>query len=79
MKVYTYSEARQRLAHLLDEAREAGEVRIKRRDGSEYTLRPVPPGGSPLDVPGVDTDLERDEILAAIRESREREPAGGPG
>lgn len=79
MKVYTYSEARQRLAHLLDEAREAGEVRIKRRDGSEYTLRPVPPGGSPLDVPGVDTDLERDEIVAAIRESREREPAGGSG
>lgn len=79
MKVYTYSEARQRLAHLLDEAREAGEVRIKRRDGSEYTLRPVPPGGSPLDVPGVDTDLERDEVLAAIRESREREPAGGSG
>lgn len=79
MKVYTYSEARQRLAHLLDEAREAGEVRIKRRDGSEYTLRPVPPGGSPLDVPGVDTGVERDEILAAIRESREREPAGGSG
>ena len=44
MKVYTYSEARQRLSRLLDEAREGGEIRIKRRDGSEFTVRPVRPG-----------------------------------
>jgi hypothetical protein len=74
MKVYTYSEARQRLASVLDEARKAGEVRIRRRDGTEFTLRPVKTRGSPLDVPGVDTGLGRAEILAAIRESREREP-----
>ena len=72
MRVYTYSEVRQRLARLLDEARRGGEVRIKRRDGSEFAVRPVPSGGSPLDVPGVDTDLSREEILAAVRESRER-------
>jgi antitoxin (DNA-binding transcriptional repressor) of toxin-antitoxin stability system len=77
MKVYTYSEARQRLARVLDEARSGGEIRIKRRDGSEFAVRPVVPGRSPLDVPGVDTGLERAEILAAIRESREREPSGG--
>ena len=75
MKVYTYSEARQRLASLLDEARRAGEVRIRRRDGTEFMLRPVNAPGSPLDVPGVDTGLGRAEILSAIRESREREPA----
>ena len=34
MKVYTYSEARRWLARVLDEAREGGEIRIKRRDGS---------------------------------------------
>jgi antitoxin (DNA-binding transcriptional repressor) of toxin-antitoxin stability system len=78
MKVYTYSEARQRLARVLDEARTGGEVRIKRRDGSEFAVRPVTPGKSPLDVPGVDAGLDKAEILAAIRESREREPAGGP-
>lgn len=71
MKVYTYSEARQRLARLLDEARKGREVRIKRRDGSEFAVRLVPSGGSPLDVPGVETDLTREDILAAIRESRE--------
>jgi len=74
MKVYTYTEARQRLARVLDEARSGGEIRIKRRDGSEFAIRPVPSGKSPLDVPGVETGIARDEILAAIRESREREP-----
>ena len=74
MKVYTYSEARQRLARLLDEARKGGEIRIKRRDGTEFAVRPVQSDASPLDVPGVDTGLTREDILAAIRESRERDP-----
>ena len=53
---------------------------MMRRDGGEFAIRPVPPGKSPLDVPGVDTGIARDEILAAIRESREREPrTGGAG
>jgi len=78
MKVYTYTEARQRLARVLDEARTGGEIRIKRRDGSEFTVRPVSPGKSPLDVPGVDTGIAKAEILAAIHESRGREPSGGP-
>ena len=77
MKVYTYTEARQRLARVLDEARSGGEIRIKRRHGSEFAIRPVPTGKSPLDVPGVETGIARDEILAAIRESREREPGTG--
>ncbi len=77
MKVYTYSEARQRLARLLDEAGKGGEIRIKRRDGSEFTDRPVPPGGSPLDVPGVETGVTREEIVGALRESRERESGLG--
>lgn len=77
MKVYTYSEARRWLARVLDEAREGGEIRIKRRDGSEFSLRPVPAGGSPLDVAGAETDISRTEITAAIREGRERDPTRG--
>ena len=73
MNVYTYSEARQRFARLLDEARAGSDVRIKRRDGSEFTLRPVQPGRSPLDVPGVVTRVTAEDIVSAIRESRERE------
>jgi antitoxin (DNA-binding transcriptional repressor) of toxin-antitoxin stability system len=70
MRVVTYSEARQRLAELLDAARRGEEVRIKRRDGSEFELRPVRSGVSPLDVPGVATDVTLDEIVAAVREAR---------
>lgn len=70
MKVYTYSEARQKLASVLDEARQKGEVRIKRRDGSHFVVRPLESGRSPLDVPGVDADVSRDEIVEAVRESR---------
>lgn len=72
MKVYTYSEARRRLATLLDEASQEGEVRIKRRDGDEYVVRPLRPTGSPLDVESMDLGWSREEIVAAVREGRER-------
>jgi len=72
MKVYTYSEARQRLAQVLDEAKASGDVRIKRQDGAEFSIRPVRRDSSPLDVPGVETRVTAPEIIAALRESRER-------
>lgn len=50
MKVYGYSEARQKLAQVLDEAQLGGEVRIRRRDGTEFSIRHVRVHGSPLDV-----------------------------
>ncbi|WP_272503125.1 type II toxin-antitoxin system Phd/YefM family antitoxin [Salinibacter ruber] len=74
MRVYTYSEARQNLADLLDQAGEEGEVRIRRRDGSEYVIRPRRRDGSPLDVPPVNTEVSTEEIVAAVREGRERPP-----
>ncbi len=71
MKTYTYTEARQQLAGLLDEASRKGEVRIRRRDGQLYALQPIRPTKSPLDVPSVKTDITLDEILDFIREGRE--------
>ena len=41
MNVYTVSEARQKLAAVLEEAQRKGAVRIKRRDGSEFEIAPV--------------------------------------
>jgi antitoxin Phd len=38
MKVYTYTEARQNLASLLDQAARYGEVRIRRKDGQFFVL-----------------------------------------
>lgn len=76
MEVYTYSEARQNLASLLDEAERDGEVRITRRDGRTFSLRPRP-SGSPFDEvePVSGTDVRLTELNAWVREGRER---GGP-
>ena len=70
MKVYTYSEARQQLASLLEQARRDGAVRIRRQDGQSFVLTPEQPTGSPLDVEGLDLDLTTDEIVEFVREGR---------
>jgi len=70
MIVYTYSEARQKLATVLDKARKEGEVRIKRKDGQVFIIKPQSQKGSPLNVVGLDLDLTGDEILEAIKEGR---------
>jgi hypothetical protein len=72
MRVYTYSEARQNLASLLDVAQKDGAVRIRRKDGQSFVLQPESSGVSPLDVEGVDLDVTTDEIVNMIREGRER-------
>lgn len=68
--VYTYSEARQNLASLLDRAIREGEVQVKRRDGQVFIIRPVRRRGSPLDVDGIDLNLTDDEIVAFVHEGR---------
>ncbi len=73
MKVYTYSQARQQLARLLEEAQSEGEVGIKKRDGQTFILKPVYDRGSPLDIAGVDTGLDLNSLNTAVRESRERD------
>jgi hypothetical protein len=73
LNVYTFSEARQKLATVLDEAQRKGAVRIKRRDGSEFEIAPVRTQASPLDVEGIDLGLSAEEIVSAVRELRVRE------
>lgn len=68
--VYTYTEARQNFASLLDKAADEGEVRVKRRDGQVFVIRPERTTVSPLDVEGIDLNLSADEILQFIAESR---------
>jgi hypothetical protein len=76
MKVYTYTEARQRLSSLLERARKEGGVRIRRRNGQIFLLKPERPAGSPLDVKGIDLGITKEEIVAFIRESRKIRPRG---
>ena len=70
MKIYSYSEARQQLAELLNRARREGQVEICRRDGQAFVVRPTLRAGSPLDVQGVDAGLSREQVVGLVRESR---------
>jgi len=72
MNVYTYTEARQRLAELLERAAREGEVRIRRRDGRVFVVRLEREEGSPLEVEGLDLGLTVEEIVAMVREGRRR-------
>ena len=73
MKIYTYSEARQRLADVLNTAR-TEEVVIKRRGGEFFSiiLKKRQSKKSPLNIPGIKTKATMKDILTAVRESRER-------
>ena len=68
--IYTYSEARQNLASLLDLAVTEGEVRIRRREGQIFTVRLEPVLKSPLDIEGLDFNSGRDEIVSFVHEGR---------
>ena len=68
--VYTYSEARQNLASLLEKAVKEGEVRIRRKDGQVFVIIPEETDGSPLDVEGVNIEMSREEILEFFRVGR---------
>jgi len=71
MKVYSYSEARQKLAELLDEAQNE-EVLIKRKDGTVFSVKSKREKKSPFDVKGIKSDVSKKNILNAVRESRKR-------
>ena len=73
-KTYTFTEARQHFAAVLDTAEQNGEVRIIRGNGSIFVIRPEKSRGSLLDVPGIDLGISADEIVDVIRESRENRP-----
>lgn len=70
MKIYTYSEARQRLATLLEQARREGAVGVRRRNGQTFVIKPDSTQTSPLDVPGITLPMTRDEIVDFVQEGR---------
>ena len=70
--VFTYSEARQKLATVLEQSKTEGEVRIKRKDGQEFVIKPAEKPESPLDIEGIDLKISAREIVGFVREVRER-------
>ncbi len=71
--VYTYTEARQKLASLLNQAVTEGEVHIQRRDGQVFVLRPAEEFQSPLNIEGVNLNLTAEEIVAFVHEGRRKD------
>jgi prevent-host-death family protein len=74
MKAYTYSEARKNFATVLKEAERDGAVEIRRRAGAIFRISPARRSkASPLDVKGVKLGVRTADIVAAVREGRERQ------
>ena len=72
MGIYTYSEARQNLASVLDEAESTGKVVIRRKDGRTFVLTPEKSNASPLSVRNIRARVTTEELVAIVREGRER-------
>ena len=72
MKEYSFTEARQHFASILDEAKKEGVVCVKKRDGEAFYIKPAIRKKSPLDVNGVDLGMSASEIVDMVREGRER-------
>jgi prevent-host-death family protein len=70
-KTYTFSEARQNFAGVLNAAEQTGEVRIVRKNGSVFVIRPEKRSRSLLDIPGIDLGIDSEQIVQVIREGRE--------
>ena len=71
MKVYTYSEARQKFSTVLDIAK-SEDVIIKRRGGETFKIIFTKSPKSPFDVAGIKTKATTRDILNAVKESRSR-------
>ncbi len=72
MQVYTYSEAIQNFAIVLEKAESKGKVLIRMGDGRTFALVPEKIDSSPLDVPSIKADISTREIVDIVREGRER-------
>ena len=66
MQIYTYSEARQKLAFVLEQAEDTGKVLIRRKDGRTFALVPERNAASPLDVPSIKAKITTKEIVDII-------------
>ena len=70
MRVYTYSEARQKLSSILDKAESMGKVIIRRKDGRTFALIPEQTSRSPLDVPSIQANVSTEELVRIVRKEK---------
>jgi len=75
MKLYTYSDARQQFAKVLETASKEGKVLIRKRDGRLFSLVPEPEMASPFDVDGIDVAATTNDIVNTLRTERRKTAA----
>lgn len=72
MKAFSFREASRNLAGLLDAAKQDGAALVRHQDGRAFVVRPENSLKSVLGVKGVDLGVTTDDIVATVREGRER-------
>lgn len=72
MREYSFTEARQNFASILEQAKKEGGVCVKKRDGEAFVIKVMKTKRSPLDVAGVELGATAAEIVETIREGRQR-------
>ncbi|MES9814036.1 MAG: type II toxin-antitoxin system prevent-host-death family antitoxin [Candidatus Thiodiazotropha sp.] len=72
MREYSFTEARQHFASILNQAKKEGVVCVKKKNGEVFYIRPAISTKSPLDIEGVDLNVTTDEIVDIIRSGRDR-------
>ena len=74
--IYTTSQVQKQLIELLQKALREGQIQFKSTEGQVFVIRPVPSAksskSSPLDVRGIKLPVTTNDILQAVRESRQR-------
>jgi len=72
MREYSFTEAQQHFASVLNEAKREGTVCVKQGDGELFYIKAATSRKSPLDVEGADLGISAAEIVGIVREGREK-------
>jgi hypothetical protein len=72
MLTYTYADARQNFMAILNTAKEVREVLIQGDDGASFILKLLPQRKINYNLPALNLDLSREEIVDFVREIRTR-------
>jgi len=72
MLIYSYSDAQQNFTEILNKVKEEHEVLIQEENGACFVIKLLLKKKTDYNLPSIDLDLSRDEIVNFIRETRTR-------
>lgn len=72
MQEYSFTEARQNFAAVLETAQRDGAVGIQQRPGDSFRVKPATAAISPLEVAGIALRMKAGAIVESTRAGRER-------